>query len=69
MPWQNAAKCFLSIFTLLLFFQEAEGACSLPPASAELEGAVAGEVLEVSGKKIVLTEAERQNPEIAAKYK
>ncbi|XP_045137928.1 uncharacterized protein LOC123520093 isoform X9 [Portunus trituberculatus] len=45
-----------------------EGACSLPPASGELEGAVAGEVLEVSGKKIVLTEAERQNPEIAAKY-
>ncbi|XP_045137927.1 uncharacterized protein LOC123520093 isoform X8 [Portunus trituberculatus] len=47
---------------------QVEGACSLPPASGELEGAVAGEVLEVSGKKIVLTEAERQNPEIAAKY-
>ncbi|XP_045137924.1 uncharacterized protein LOC123520093 isoform X5 [Portunus trituberculatus] len=48
--------------------EQVEGACSLPPASGELEGAVAGEVLEVSGKKIVLTEAERQNPEIAAKY-
>ncbi|KAK8381781.1 hypothetical protein O3P69_015065 [Scylla paramamosain] len=48
--------------------REVEGACSLPPATGELEGAVAGEVLEVSGKKIVLTEAERQNPEIAAKY-
>lgn len=48
--------------------EQVEGACSLPPATGELEGAVAGEVLEVSGKKIVLTEAERQNPEIAAKY-
>ena len=64
----SATKYILFIFTLLLF-QDIEGACSLPTASEELEGSVVGQPLEVSGKKIVLTEIERQNPEIASKYK
>ncbi|XP_050688542.1 uncharacterized protein LOC126981470 isoform X6 [Eriocheir sinensis] len=43
-----------------------DGAGALPSTSAAAD--VPTEILEVSGKRIVLTEAERQNPEIASKY-
>lgn len=33
-----------------------------------VEGAVGGEVIEVAGRKIFLSEAERQNPEVMKKY-